>query len=230
LFTDVTVEICKVNPFLELYQPVSEIPVARCCTIWTDECDSLEYLLVGDQMLWFGTLMPNLLINPNQLQAYGHDVNDDPFDSTREFGIDNEHLFIPFDTTGTIIHFKSHVPTEWEKTHLPIILLTGDKWNPTEEVLRPERQSCENVEMRTIRSLMSGMMRQQIRSVTKEEAKVRTEWHVEMDIELGKILGVYNPREFCECLISAVNIVTTYRDDIDKWNEEQRISSVISNE
>ena len=51
-----------------------------------------------------------------------------------------------------------------------------------------------------------------------------------MDVELDKILSVYDPREFCERLISAVNIATTYRDDIDQWSDERRISSVISNE
>jgi hypothetical protein len=51
-------EICEVNPFLASYQPpVQEIPVARCSTVWTDQTDSsMEYLLVGDQMLWFGSL------------------------------------------------------------------------------------------------------------------------------------------------------------------------------
>jgi hypothetical protein len=41
---------------LASYQPVQEIPVARCCTVWTDYLtDSMEnYLLVEDQMLWFG--------------------------------------------------------------------------------------------------------------------------------------------------------------------------------
>jgi hypothetical protein len=72
-----TSEICDVNPFLDFYQPVCEIHVARCCTVWTDQNDSSEYLLVGDQMLWFGTLLPNSLINPNQLRVYGLDVNDD---------------------------------------------------------------------------------------------------------------------------------------------------------
>jgi hypothetical protein len=111
----------------------------------------MEYLLVGDQMLWFGTLLPNSLINLNQLRAYGLDVKDDPFDSTREFGIDSDHAFIPFDTTGTIVHFESpRVPMEWEKTHLPIILITSKVWNPTEEGLRREKQSCKNMEMRTI--------------------------------------------------------------------------------
>lgn len=86
-------------------------------------------------MLWFGNQMTNSLINPNQLRAYGLIVNDDPFDHTRDFGIDGDNLFIPFDTTGTVVHFESRTPTNWEKTHLPVILLTGEDWNPTEEVL-----------------------------------------------------------------------------------------------
>jgi hypothetical protein len=68
---ELTGEVCNVNPFLDLYQLISEIPVAQCCTVWTDQHNSMEYLLVRDQMLWFGTLLPNSLINPNQLHAYG---------------------------------------------------------------------------------------------------------------------------------------------------------------
>jgi hypothetical protein len=70
---ELTGEICNVNPFLANYQPVQEIPVAWCCTIlvWTDQTDSMEYMLVGDQMLWFGTQLPNSLLNPNQMRAYG---------------------------------------------------------------------------------------------------------------------------------------------------------------
>jgi hypothetical protein len=132
---ELTGDTCDVNPFLESYQPMEQIPVARCCTVWTNQEDSREYLLVGDQMLWFGTLLPNSFINPNKLRAYRLAVSDDPFDTNRAFGIDSEHVFIPFDTTGTIVHFDSRVPTEWEKIHLPVILLTGEEWNPTAEVL-----------------------------------------------------------------------------------------------
>jgi hypothetical protein len=153
---ELTGEICEANPFLASYQPVQEIPVARCSTVWTDQTDSTEYLLVGDQMLWFGTLLPNSLINPNQMRAYGLKVYDDPFDISRPFGIDSDRAFIPFDTTGTVVHFKSRVLTEWEKAHLPIILLTSEDWNPSREVLRDEYQSRESREMRTIHSLTSG--------------------------------------------------------------------------
>jgi hypothetical protein len=151
---ELTGELCDVNPFLASYQPVQEIPVARCCTAWTDQTDSIEYLLVGNQMLWFGTQTPNSLLNPNQMRAYGISVYDDPFDRSRTSGIDSDQAFIPFDTTGTIVHFESRVvPTEWEKTHLPIILLTNKDWNPSQEMLGNGDQSREFDEMRTIQSL-----------------------------------------------------------------------------
>jgi hypothetical protein len=76
-----------------------------------------------------------------------HSVYDDPFDSTRGFGVDTDDLFIPFDTTGTVIYFELRVPTEWERTHLPIILITGDTWNPSNEVLYLGKQSREDIEM-----------------------------------------------------------------------------------
>ena len=227
---ELTGDICKVNPFLESYDPINEIPVARCCTVFTSPDTSEEFLLVGDQMLWFGTALPNSLINPNQIWAYGLEVNDDPFDSTRKFGIDSDDTFIPFDTTGTIVHFESRVPMEWEKTHLPILLLTGEQWDPTQEILCPGRLSREDIEMRTIRSLTSGLPKCQVMSIRKEQSTARIVHYGEVENELGKISPVYDPRSFCDRLISAVNIATTYREDIDKWNEDQKVSSIISNE
>jgi hypothetical protein len=74
------------------------------------------------------------------------------------------------------------------------------------------------------------MTRSQIRSVTENEARTQIEHYGETNIELGKILCVYDMKDFCDRLISAVNIATTYRDDIDQRNEERKISSIISNE
>jgi hypothetical protein len=157
---ELTGEVCNVNPFLNSYSSIQEIVVARCCTVWMDQTNSMEYLLVGNQMLWFGTLLPNSLINPNQIWAYGSTINDDPFDMTRFFGINTDPTVIPFNTTGTVVHFESRVPTEWEKTHLPIILITNKEWNPSKEVLRPGNSSRKLIEMRTVLSLTSGVTRQ----------------------------------------------------------------------
>jgi hypothetical protein len=92
------------------------------------------------------------------------------------FGIDSNDAVIPFDTTGTVVHFESRVPTEWEKTHMPIILLTGEDWNPTQEILRPGKQSRETMEMQAIHL----MMRRRVNAVAIDEAQV--ELHGEIKI------------------------------------------------
>ena len=103
-----TGEHCEVSPFLSTYDLVQEVPIAQCCTVWTLE-KSKEYLLVGDEILWFGNTLADLLINPNQLRAYGLLVKYDPFNAN-EFGIDANEDFIQFDTKGTIVYFNYRVP------------------------------------------------------------------------------------------------------------------------
>ena len=53
---------------------------------------------------------------------------------------------------------------------------------------------------------------------------------VETDATLGQISEVYDTRNFCERLISSVNIATAYHDDLDDWEEQHKVRSVISNE
>ena len=98
-----------------------------CCTVWTDN-EGKKYLLIGDEMLWFGTALENSLINPNQIRAYGLSINNEPF-NVNEIGIDAEELFIPLNTRGTVVYIESHVRTECEATHLPVILITADSWD-----------------------------------------------------------------------------------------------------
>ena len=119
-----TGEHCDVSPFLGTYNPAQEITIARYCRVWTLD-EGKEYLLVDDEMLWFGNTLADSLINPNQLREYGLLVKGNPFNAN-EFGIDADEEFIQFDTTGTIVCFDSRVPTDWETTHLPVVLHTAD--------------------------------------------------------------------------------------------------------
>jgi hypothetical protein len=44
----------------------------------------------------------------------------------------------PMEDRGVEVDFLGHesrLPTEWEKMHFPIILLTSEDWNPTQEVV-----------------------------------------------------------------------------------------------
>ena len=145
-----TGQICEVSPFLDKYDPVQEIPVARCCTVWTSKSTGQDHLLVGDEMLWFGTSLTHSLINPNQMRANHIEVFDDPYQKNSLFGIETEQDFIPFDTTGTIVHFESRTPSDWEKTHLPIIVLTADHWDPSGIEMRSGHPTREVAEMNTI--------------------------------------------------------------------------------
>jgi hypothetical protein len=126
---------------------------------------------------------------------------------------------------GTIVYFESRVPTEWEKTHLPVILLTSDTWDPKEEVLCPGRKSQEHREMQAIRSLTCH-----IRSVSKEESKAQIEKNGEVETQLGAISCIYNSKDFCERIISMVNIATVHCNDFDNTDGNREISSIISNE
>jgi hypothetical protein len=103
--------------------------------------------------------------------------------------------------------------------------------SPSDEMLYPGKQSCEDIEMRNIRSLTSGMTRRQIpHSITSDEMKVQIEQYGETNIKLGKISCIYNPKDLCEHLVLAVNIATTYRDDINWWENEQKVSSIVMND
>jgi hypothetical protein len=93
-------------------------------SVWADPETRQDYLLVMDQCLWFGSLLKHSLMNPNQLREYGHYIYDDPYQDDM-CGIETETAFIPFDTTGTIVHFSSRAPT------VRVSLLTGETWNPT---------------------------------------------------------------------------------------------------
>ena len=115
-----------------------------------------EYLLVGDEILWFGNTLADLLINPNQLRECGLLVKYNPF-NTNEFGIDADEDFIQFDKKGTILYFNYRVPTDWETTHLPVIPLTADTWDPKTVNLSSGHSSQEEAEMRFFCSLTSGM-------------------------------------------------------------------------
>jgi hypothetical protein len=128
------------------------------------------------------------------------------------------------------------VPTEWEKTHQPIILLTSEEdWNPSQEVLRKGDLSREFKEMRTIQSLTSGMTRRHVNAIRQEEAqgggRLEDNWvqsaRPYLEPQHGMIPCTLNPGDFTEWLLSAINIATAYREDIDQWSEERKASRTI---
>ena len=169
------------------------------------------------------------MINLNQIRAYGLSINNDPFNAN-ELGIDAEELLILFYTTGTVVHFESHVPTEWETTHLPVILIAADSWDPTTVDMSAGKRSQEDAEIQTICSLTSSMIKRAISAIIRDHSNYRQVLFGQVEQELTKIATVFDERTFCRWFIGAVNIETTFRDDIDGWAEERRVQIIITND
>ena len=157
-------------------------------------------------MVWNST--GNSLINPNHIRAYGLSINNDPFNAN-ELGIAAEELFIPFDTTGTVVHFESRVLTERETTHLPVILITADSWDPTTFYMSAGKRILEDVDMRTICSLKSSTSKRAISAMLRDQINSRKDRFVQVEQEPIKTATVFDERTLCRRLIGAVNIATT---------------------
>ena len=123
------------------YKAMNKILVARCGTVWMSPHTGNEYLLVGNQFLYFGMMLPHSLLNPNQIQACNIEVNGNPFDKTDPIGMDCDNIYVPFDTKGTLVYFESRVLTDWEIKHLPHIHITGNRWNLMSDGVFPAGKS-----------------------------------------------------------------------------------------
>ena len=69
----------------------------------------------------------------------------------------------------------------------------------------------------------------QIRAIHEASAKTEIQRHGKIEAQLTKISGVYNEMEFCNRLMSAVNIATMYQEDIDQRENERKAHGVIMN-
>ena len=165
--------------------------------------------MVGEQFLWFESSLDHSLINSNQLRANYLKVKDNPFEP--DAGIsgntnDDDDIFILFDTTGTIVSFESRVPTEFEMSNLPVIVLTADQWDPGNVTLSKVSRTIEENEMRTICSLTSGLSKKEMEAMSSTD-------------------GFYRNAElqyFCDCMIASVNVACATRDDVDKREEIEK--------
>eukprot|EP00536_Pseudo-nitzschia_multiseries_P015322 jgi/Psemu1/41997/gm1.41997_g len=127
-----------VAPFSDTYSPLTNVPIARCATAWTNPTDGVTYILVFGQALYFGDSLHNSLICPNQVRDCNFNkVEDTPrrYDSTSTHGIslqsNNTYLFIPLQADGVISYFDSCKPTKKELANCEHVLaMDTHTWDP----------------------------------------------------------------------------------------------------
>ena len=117
---------CEVSPFTDEYDAITDVPVVRGATLWTDQHINNEYILVFNEALWMGDTLTHSLINPNLLRAFGTLVQDNPYHKG-PLGIKPPpyDFEIPLSTAGTIIYTNSRAPTQSELAALTFIVLTS---------------------------------------------------------------------------------------------------------
>ena len=107
-----TGKVYEVSPYTDEYDAITDVPVVRGATLWTDQHTNNEYILVFNEALWMVNTLTHSLINPNQLHAFGTLVQDNPY-HTDPLGIEPPpyNFEIPLHTAGTIIYADTRAPT-----------------------------------------------------------------------------------------------------------------------
>jgi hypothetical protein len=124
------------------------------------------------------------------------------------------------------VYFESRVPTDWETRNLPIIMLTGEDWDPVNVGFGNGRRR-EQAEMRMIRSLEIGVTTQKMAAMKQREMDSRVEQWGQVKWELSKLSSTLHEKTFCKCLIGSVNVVAmAYRDDVDEAMEKCKASVI----
>ena len=85
-----------------------------------------------NESLWMGDSLTHSQINPNQLRAFGTEVQDNPFSNERLSIQPASHdIAIALQTLGTIIYANTRAPTDQELGQHPHIVLSSTAdWDP----------------------------------------------------------------------------------------------------
>ena len=120
-----TGQSCEVMPYSDTYDAITDVPVVTGATLWTSPHNGDEFILVFNEALWMGNTLQHTLVNPNQLQAYGTTLQDNPFASTPLKFEPPTGPTIPLATLGTIIYCNTRAPSDRELSTLPHIHLSS---------------------------------------------------------------------------------------------------------
>ena len=166
----------------ESIKPLLNVPVVSGAAVWDDPISGQTCVLVVKEALHCGNKLDHSLINPNQIQSFGIDCWDNPFDETR--GISSRPVefdsVIPLATNGTEIQFKSWAPTPDELMQCPHVDLTlKTNWSPTKVCLSQNStspgESSDNLLDTCPRSILLANLRSVNLQVSRSECDATSE-------------------------------------------------------
>ena len=114
-------------------KPIENVPIVSGATAYDHTDSGKTFILVFNESLYYGDFLDQILINPNQVRAFGLPFWDNPYDTARSLSIDvDADLHIPLRAHCTKLMFRTRVPTEEELlTCDHIQMMSSHPWNPT---------------------------------------------------------------------------------------------------
>jgi hypothetical protein len=187
--------------------------VARCGTVWTSPNTGHEYLLIGDQMLWFGNQMDhsNLTQIKSVSMVYPCMMTLSLSHSLVSTAMTTS--FLCFNTTRMFVYFKTHVLTDQETCNLPIIMLTGEDWDLVNVGLG-NGHSRELAEMQMIQSLETGVPKWKMAVMKQCKMDSQVEQWGQVECELSKLSPTLHEKTFCKHLIGSSSLAQRDRHHI----------------
>ena len=76
-----TGQTCEAYGFHGDLSPISDVPIATVATAWSNTHTGDSFILIFNEVLYFGASLDHSLLNPNQMRHYGVDVFDNPYET-----------------------------------------------------------------------------------------------------------------------------------------------------
>jgi hypothetical protein len=133
-----TKQVVNVSAFSEQLETMQGIPIVTAATAVDDPATGITTILIIGQALYLEDKVNNTLLCPNQLRAYGINVDDTPIHlapkdkpSTHSIHSPDENFTIPLYLKGVFSYFPSRTPMIEELETCQRIQLTDEfEWNP----------------------------------------------------------------------------------------------------
>jgi len=194
---------CEAYGFHSDLTPISDMPIATVATAWSNPLSGESFILIINEVLYFGSSLDHSLVNPNQLRNFRIDVYDNPYDRDpdRSMGIMlSETYCLPLRSCGSTIYFSSWFPTDEELETYRHIVLTSDRpWDP-QNLVMPGGDLAEQI-------LDDDRFVQQV-NMRIAQGDNRHHKIYKTDCALHSIDGI-TEQILCERMINSVNIGCT---------------------
>ena len=155
---DLTRNHVSVTPFCDKeYEPIIEIPIPTVGTAYNCPYTARVWVLIINEALYFGSMMANTLLCPNQLWQHGIEIEDCPRQfyqsSSHSIFIPSHKIHFPLSLNGIISGLITRQPTdeELEDFSLHIEMASSEQWDPysMDYALPEEKLQNDDTQMRS---------------------------------------------------------------------------------